>query len=74
MIEIVIASTCPACLASHSASTLICGACSGRLRRVGGVDPTDTELLVLRLRGSEQRKGRESVVWQARQLSYMENY
>ena len=52
-------SICFDCGAPYTGPELVCSVCSRRAYRVGAVDSHDTELLRLRLMGSEQRKQRE---------------
>ena len=68
--ERVIASQCFDCGASYSGRDLVCSACGTRAYRVSNTDSTDRELLVLRLRGSIQRKERELRKWESIVASY----
>lgn len=63
--ERVIASHCFDCGAPYSGRDLVCSACGTRAYRASNTDSTDAQLLVLRLRGSIQRKERELRKWES---------
>ena len=69
-VERVISSRCFDCDTPYSGRDLVCGPCGGRAYRRSNVDSTDRELLVLRLRGSIQRKERELRKWESIVASY----